>query len=109
MNSTFEKRCSPPHHKNVFHAVFRQRKRESKESHMDYGSDVVRPAVKAYAEFNYTALDQVARDQFVRGLPDIDMKKHRGRISCESRESTRLGTRLKPFCASYPRLVQNYT
>ena len=35
--------------------------------------------------------------------------QYRARISRESRESTRLGTRLKSFCASYPGLAQNYT
>ena len=48
----------------------------SKESLMDNGSDVMRLAQRAYPEFNYTALDQVARDQFVHGLPDADMKRH---------------------------------
>ena len=36
----------------------------------------MRLAQRAYPEFNYTILDQVARDQFVRGLPDVDMKRH---------------------------------
>ena len=36
------------------------------------------------------------------------VSQFRVRISCESRESTRLGTRLKSFCASYPGLAQNY-
>ena len=76
MKSALEKRFSPPHCENAFRAVFRQRKRESKESLMDYGSDIMRLAQRAYPEFNYTALDQVARDQFVRGLPDVDMKRH---------------------------------
>ena len=31
---------------------------------------------RAYPDFNYTALDQVARDHFVLGLPDVDMKRH---------------------------------
>ena len=76
MKSALEKRFSPPHRENAFRAVFRQRKRESKESLMDFGSDVMRLAQRAYPEFNYTALDQVARDQLVRGLPDVDMKRH---------------------------------
>ena len=65
MKFTLEKRFSPPH---------RQQKRESKESLIDYGSDVMRLAQRAYPEYNYTAFDQV--DQFVCGLPDVDMKRH---------------------------------
>ena len=34
MKSALEKRFSPPHRKNMFRAVFRQQKRESKESLM---------------------------------------------------------------------------
>ena len=37
MKSALEKRFSPRHSENAFRAVFRQRKRESKESLMDYG------------------------------------------------------------------------
>ena len=37
---------------------------------------MMRLAQRAYPEFNYTASDQVARDQFVHGLSDIDMKRH---------------------------------
>ena len=36
----------------------------------------MRLAQRAYPEFNYSPLDQVASDQFVRGLPDVDMKRH---------------------------------
>ena len=38
MKSALEKRFSPPHRENAFRAVFRQRKRESKESLMDIES-----------------------------------------------------------------------
>ena len=76
MKSALEKRFSPPHRKNMFRAVFRQQKRESKESLMEYVSDVMGPAQRAYPEFSYTTLDQVARDQFVRGLPYVDIKRH---------------------------------
>ena len=41
MKSALEKRFGPPHRKNAFRAIFRQWKRESKESLMDYGSDVM--------------------------------------------------------------------
>ena len=43
---------------------------------MDYGCELSRLAQKAYPEFPYEALDQVSREQFVRGLSDIDMKRH---------------------------------
>ena len=76
MKSALEKRFSPPHRENAFCAVFRQWKREHKESLMDYWSDMMRLAQRAYPEFNYTTLDQLGHDQFVCGLPDVDMKKH---------------------------------
>ena len=34
---------------------------------------MMRLAQRAYPDFSYTALDQVAHDQFLRGLPDVDM------------------------------------
>ena len=43
---------------------------------MDFGCEVSRLAQKAYPEFPYEALDQVSREQFVRGLSDVDMKRH---------------------------------
>ena len=43
---------------------------------MDFGCEVSRLAQKAYSEFPYEALDQVSREQFVRGLSDVDMKRH---------------------------------
>ena len=76
MKSALEKRFSPPHRENAFCAIFRQWKHERKESLMDYGSDMMRLVQRAYPDFNYTVLDQVARDQFVLGLPDVDMKRH---------------------------------
>ena len=75
VRSTLEKRFSPPHRENAFRAVFRRRKREARESLMDYGSDVMRLAQRAYPEFSYDALDQVAREQFISGLSDIEMKR----------------------------------
>ena len=47
-----------------------------KESLMDFGCEVPRLAQKAYPEFPYEALDQVSQEQFVRGLYDVDMKRH---------------------------------
>ena len=74
VRSTLEKRFNPPHRENAFRAVFRRRKREAHESLMDYGSDVMRLAQIAYPEFSYDTLDQVAREQFISGLSDIEMK-----------------------------------
>ena len=42
----------------------------------------MRLAQRAYPEFNYTSLDKVACDQFVRCLPDVDMKRHVDMGSC---------------------------
>ena len=66
LTSVLAKRFNPPHRENAFRAVFRQRKRQPKESLMDYGCEVSRLAQKAYPEFPYEALDQVSREQFVR-------------------------------------------
>ena len=60
VSSTLEKQFSPPHRENAFRAVFRRRKWEARESLMDYGIDVMRLAQRAYPEFSYDALDQVA-------------------------------------------------
>ena len=58
----------------------------------------MRLAQRAYPEFNYTALDQVARDQFVRGLPDVDMKRHVDLGSSSSLdEATSLATQYESF------------
>ena len=76
LTSVLAKRFNPPHRENAFRAVFRQRKRQPKESLMDYGCEVSRLAQKAYPEFPYEALDQVSREQFVRGLSDVDMKRY---------------------------------
>ena len=43
---------------------------------MNFGCEVSCLAQKAYPEFPYEALDQVSREQFVRGLSDVDMKHH---------------------------------
>ena len=40
VRSALEKRFNPPHRENAFRAGFRRRKREARESLMDYGSDV---------------------------------------------------------------------
>ena len=74
VRTTLEKRFSPPHCENAFHAVFWRQKREARESLMDYESDVMRLAQRAYPEFSYDALDQVAQEQFISGLSDIEMK-----------------------------------
>ena len=74
VRSTLEKRFNPPHRENAFRADFQRRKREACESLMDYGSDVMRLAQRAYPGFSYDALDQVARGQFISGLSDIEMK-----------------------------------
>ena len=58
----------------------------------------MRLAQRAYPEFNYTALDQVARYQFVRGLPDVDMKRHVDLGSSSSLdEATSLTTQYESF------------
>ena len=43
---------------------------------MDFGCEVSCLAQKVYPKFPYEALDQVSREQFVRGLSDVDMKCH---------------------------------
>ena len=80
---------SPPHRESAFRAVLRQRQRLPKESLMDYGCEVSRLAQKAYPEFPYEALDQVSREQFVRGLSDIDMKRYRSPKHDQAREHSR--------------------
>ena len=71
------KRFNPPHRENAFRAVLRQRRRLPKENFfLFFGCEVSRLAQKAYTEFPYEALDQVSREQFVRGLSDVDMKRH---------------------------------
>ena len=75
VRSTLEKRFNPLHRENAFRAGFRRRKREARESLMDYGSDVMRLTQRAYPEFSSDALDQVAREQFISGLSDIEMKR----------------------------------
>ena len=98
VRSTLEKRFSPPHRENAFHAVFRRRKGEARESLMDYGSDVMRLAQRAYPEFSYDALDQVAREQFISGLSDIEMKRFmdlRGPHSLD--EAVSLATQFESF------------
>ena len=67
LTSVLAKRFNPPHRDNAFRA---------KESLMDFGCKVSLLAQKAYPQFPYEALDQVSREQFVRGLSDVDMKRH---------------------------------
>ena len=43
---------------------------------MDFGCEVSCLVQKAYPEFPYETLYQVLREQFVRGLSDIDKKRH---------------------------------
>ena len=76
LTSVLAERFNPPHRENVFRAMLRQRKRLPKESLMDFGCEVSRLAHKAYLKFPYEALDQVSREQFVRGLFDVDMKRY---------------------------------
>ena len=76
LTSVLAKRFNPPHQENAFCAVLRQRRRLPEESLMDFGCEVSHLAQKAYPEFPYEALDQVSREQFVRGLSDVDMKRH---------------------------------
>ena len=98
VRSTLEKRFSPPHRENVFRAVFRRRKWEACERLMDYGSDVMRLPQRAYSEFSYDALDQVAQEQFISGLPDVEMKRFvdlRGPHSLG--EAVSLATRFESF------------
>ena len=98
VRSTLEKRFNPPHRENAFRAVFRRRKWEARESLMDYGSDVMRLAQRAYPGFSYDALDQVAREQFISGLSDIEMKRFvdlRGPHSLE--EAVSLATQFESF------------
>ena len=75
VRSTLEKWFNPPHRENAFRAVFQRRKREARKSLMDYGSDVMRLAQRAYPGFSYDALYQVAREQFISGLSDIEIKR----------------------------------
>ena len=98
VRSTLEKRFNPPHRENAFRAVFRRRKREARESLMDYGSDVMRLAQRAYPRFSYDALDQVAREQFISGLSGIEMKRFvdlRGPHSLD--EAVSLATQFESF------------
>ena len=76
LTSVLAKRFNPPHRENAFRAVLKQRRRLPKESLMDFGCEVSRLAQKAYPKFPYEALDQVSWEQFVRGLSDVDMKRH---------------------------------
>ena len=92
VRSTLEKR------ENAFRAVFQRRKWEARESLMDCGRDVMRLAQRAYPEFSYDALDQVARDQFISGLSDIEMKRFvdlRGHHTLD--ESVSLATQFESF------------
>ena len=41
---------------------------------MEYGSEIMRLAQRAYPEFKLSVIDQVAREQFVHRLQDIEMK-----------------------------------
>ena len=65
---------------------------------MDYGSDVMRLAQRAYPEFSNTTLDPVAHDQFVHGLLDIGMKRHVNlRSSGSLDEAITLATQYEQF------------
>ena len=75
VRSTLEKWFDPPHCENAFRAVLWRRIREARKSFTDYRSDVMRLAQIAYPRFNYHSLDQVAREQFINDLSDIEMKR----------------------------------
>ena len=75
MNTALRQRFSPPHREKAFRSMFQQRKRETKESLMEYGSEIMRLAQRAYPEFKLSLIDQVAREQFMRRLQDIEMKR----------------------------------
>ena len=65
---------------------------------MDYGSDVMTAYQRAYPEFSYDALDQVAQEQFISGLSDIEMKRFvelRGPYSLD--EAVSLATQFESF------------
>ena len=70
------RRFNPPNRENAFRFELRQRKKVAKESLMEYGGEVLRLAQKAYPNFPPEAIDQIATDQFVKGLPDPEQKKY---------------------------------
>ena len=67
---------NPPNRENAFPFELRQRKKLNKETLMEYGGEVLRLTQKAYPKFPHLAIDQIATDQFVKGLPDPEQKKH---------------------------------
>ena len=75
LKTALRQHFSPPHLEKAFRSMFQQRKRETNEYLMDYGSEVMWLAQRAYPEFKPSVLDQVAREQFMRGLQDIEMKR----------------------------------
>ena len=65
---------------------------------MDYGSEVMWLAQRAYPEFKLSVLDQVAREEFVRGLQDIEMRRFVD-LNCSSGldEAISLATQFESF------------
>ena len=39
---------------------------------MEYGGEVLRLTQKAYPKFPHLAIEQIATDQFVKGLPEAE-------------------------------------
>ena len=70
------RRFNPPNRENAFRFELRQHKKLAKESLMEYGGEVLRLGQKAYPNFPPEAIDQIATDQFVKGLPDPEQKKY---------------------------------
>ena len=69
-------RFNLPNSKNAFCFELRQRKKLNKETLMEYGGKVLHLTQKAYLKFPHLTIDQIATDQFVKGLPDPEQKKH---------------------------------
>ena len=43
---------------------------------MEYGGKVLHLTQKAYPKFPHLAIEEIATDQFVKGLPDLEQKRH---------------------------------
>ena len=43
---------------------------------MEYVGEVLHLTQKAYPKFPHLAIEQIATDQFVKGLPDLEQKRH---------------------------------
>ena len=78
------RRFNPPNRETAFRFELQQREKLAKESLMEYGGEVLRLTEKAYPNFPPEAIDQIATDQFVKGLPDPEQKKY---VDLENLES----------------------